>query len=61
MVVIIGGQAATVTYSGAVPGSVQGLYQVNATIPQSSATGVVPIAVTIGGKAAQSGVTMGVK
>ncbi len=61
VVVAIGGQAATVTYSGAVPGSVQGLYQVNATIPQGSATGIVPVVVSIGGKSAQNGVTMWVK
>jgi uncharacterized protein (TIGR03437 family) len=56
--VTIGGQTATVQYSGAVPGSVQGVYQINAVVPSGSATGSVPVAVTIGGVASQSNVTM---
>ena len=56
--VTIGGQNATVTYSGAAPGSLQGLYQVNAIVPAGSATGSVPLQVKVGDATAQSAVTM---
>ena len=56
--VTIGGQDAAVTYSGAAPGSVQGLYQINATVPAGSASGSVPVQVKVGGTSAQSAVTM---
>ena len=56
--VTIGGQPATVTYSGAAPGSVQGLYQINATVPETAPTGSVPLQLTVGGASAQSAVTM---
>jgi len=59
--VTIGGQAATVAYAGNAPGAVQGLYQVNATIPANAASGPVPVVVTIGGVASQTGVTVNVQ
>jgi uncharacterized protein (TIGR03437 family) len=59
--VTIGGEAATVAFAGQAPGSVQGLYQVNATVPAAVASGAQPVVVTIGGVASQSGVTVNVQ
>jgi uncharacterized protein (TIGR03437 family) len=56
--VSIGGQNARVMYAGAVPGSLQGLYQVNAVVPDGVASGSVPVQVTVGGASSQTGVTM---
>ena len=58
--VTIGGQSATVVFSGAAPGAVQGLYQVNATIPANVASGNQPVVITIGGQASQTGVTIAI-
>ena len=62
--VSIGGQAATVTYAGWVVGSVNGLYQVNATVPTKATSGDDPITVSIttGGHTytTQPGVTVAV-
>jgi minor extracellular serine protease Vpr len=47
--VTIGGQNATVLFSGLVPGTV-GLYQINVRVPDGSSTGnAVPVSVSIGG------------
>jgi uncharacterized protein (TIGR03437 family) len=59
--VTIGGQTATIAYAGTAPGSVQGLYQVNAVVPATTASGEQPVVVTIGGVASQSGVTVNVQ
>ncbi len=59
--VSIGGQPATVLYSGAVPGSVQGLYQVNAVVPPTAPSGVVPIRLTVNGVPAQDSVVLTVR
>jgi uncharacterized protein (TIGR03437 family) len=56
--VTIGGQRATVLYSGAVPDSVQGLYQVNVEVPLSTPSGAVPIRLTVDGKPAQESVIL---
>lgn len=56
--VIIGGAEADVVYKGAGPGSVLGLYQVNAVVPAGSATGSVPVLVRVGNAQAQPTVTM---
>ncbi len=62
-----GAQAPSVTaivnsasYAGGAlaPGAIQGLYQINATVPSNSPTGSVPLQVIVGGTAAQSAVTM---
>ena len=64
--VTIGGitvPAAQVVYSGAAPGSVAGLIQIDAVVPQSVAPGpaaAVPVVVTIGGVASQLGITLSV-
>lgn len=58
--VTVGGATAQVLYSGLAPGSV-GLYQVNAKVSASSATGpAVPVAISIGG-AASNTVTIAVQ
>ena len=59
--VTIGGQTATVAYAGAAPGSVQGLYQLNAVVPATAASGEQPVVVTIGGVGSQSCVTFNVQ
>ena len=62
--VTIGGvsvPAAQVVYSGAAPGSVEGLTQIDAYVPQSVTPGpAVPVIVTIGGVASQPGITLSV-
>lgn len=65
--VTVGGQPAVVLYAGTSPGAVAGLVQVNVIIPPTSATGSVPITLTVGSAAtggprmAQTGVTVAVK
>ena len=57
----IGGQTATVTYAGAAPTAVAGLLQVNVQIPAGIPTGpAVPVLVSVGGVAAQTGVTLSI-
>jgi minor extracellular serine protease Vpr len=46
--VTIGGQTATVLFSGLAPGNV-GLYQVNVTVPSGAPTGSQPVVISIGG------------
>src|SRR5579875_649189 len=59
--VTIGGQAAEVTYQGAVPGQVAGMVEVTVRVPTGIEAGsAVPIAVQIGGISAQSGVTVAI-
>lgn len=57
----IGGVAATVRYAGAAPASIVGLYQINAVVPESAASGAVPVMVAIGGAESQGGVTLSVR
>jgi len=60
--VTIGGMGAAVQYAGSAPGEVEGLLQVNAVVPHATAPGsAVPLTVTVGGIAAQTGVTIPVK
>jgi uncharacterized protein (TIGR03437 family) len=58
--VTIGGVDAPVMYQGAAPGSVAGLTQINALVPNGN-TGVLPIVVKIGSAQSQAGVTVAVK
>jgi uncharacterized protein (TIGR03437 family) len=59
--VTIGGVTAVVQYAGAAPGSLAGLMQVNALIPDGVSTGAaVPVMVTVGTASSQSGVTIAV-
>ena len=58
-IVTIGGVNATVTYAGAVPGSLLGLVQLNVQVPTGATTGnASPISVAIGGATTQTGVTL---
>lgn len=60
--VTMGGQPAQVTYAGPMVGSVLGVLQINAVVPQGSATGnAVPLSVTISGASSQAGVTLVVR
>lgn len=60
--VSIGGLAATVSYAGSAPDAVAGLFQVNAMVPAGVVPGpAVPVALTVGGTASQTGVTIAVK
>jgi len=53
---------ADLLYAGATPGSVQGLFQLNARIPESAAVGgAVPVYVNIGRGFIQAGVTVAVR
>ncbi len=57
--VIIGGVGASVTYAGVVPGSLIGVFQINAIVPAGSTTGAsVPVSITIGGVITQAGATI---
>jgi uncharacterized protein (TIGR03437 family) len=58
----IGGQTANVTYAGAAPGFMPGLFQIDAQVPESVTPGnSVPVVVTIGNVKSQSNVTMAVE
>jgi uncharacterized protein (TIGR03437 family) len=57
----INGKAAQVRYSGAAPGQVAGLFQVNATIPEDTPAGEVPVQVQVGNGVSQPGITVVVK
>jgi uncharacterized protein (TIGR03437 family) len=60
--VTIGGKSATVGYAGWVADSVAGLYQINATVPATAASGnSIPVVVTAGGVSSQAGVTMAIQ
>jgi uncharacterized protein (TIGR03437 family) len=41
--------AADILYAGLAPGNISGLQQFNIRIPQSAATGNLPVAITVGG------------
>jgi len=58
--VTVADQPATVQYAGAAPGEVAGVMQVNIQIPAGTPSGNVPVALTIGTAASQSGVTIAV-
>ncbi len=60
--VSIGGVKAEVLYAGSAPGLVDGVFQINVRIPKSVASGhSVPVALSIGGVSAQTGVTLAVQ
>jgi uncharacterized protein (TIGR03437 family) len=59
--VSIGGQVAVVAFAGNAPGSVQGLYQVNATVPAGVGSGALPLVVQVGGVNSQAGVVVNVE
>ena len=60
--VTIGGLDAPVLYSGAAPGAIAGLTQINAQVPSAvTSSAAVPIVVRIGNWTSQPGVTVAVK
>ena len=59
--VTIGGLPATVLYSGAAPGLVAGVIQINVQVPGAVDSGDMPVVVKIGDAVSQSGLTVSVK
>jgi uncharacterized protein (TIGR03437 family) len=57
----VGGIDAEVSYAGAAPGFVQGTLQVNFRIPANAPTGDVPVILTVGNAASQSGLTVSIR
>jgi uncharacterized protein (TIGR03437 family) len=57
----IGGKSAIVAYYGEAPGLVAGVMQINVQIPSDIASGDAALAVSVGGKPSQSGVTISVQ
>jgi uncharacterized protein (TIGR03437 family) len=58
----IGGLPASITYAGAAPGVIPGVFQINAQIPDGVQPGnQVPVHVVIGGKSSQDGLTIAVR
>ena len=56
----IGGATATVGYAGSAPGLVNGVMLLNLSVP-SGLTGAQALAITVGGVASQTGITVAVK
>jgi uncharacterized protein (TIGR03437 family) len=60
--VTIGGVQAQVVYEGSAPGEIQGLFQINAIVPNGITPGnAVPILLTVGQAQSQTGVTIAVR
>jgi uncharacterized protein (TIGR03437 family) len=60
--VTIGGVQAQVVYEGSAPGEIQGLFQINAVVPNGITPGnAVPILLTVGQAQSQTGVTIAVQ
>jgi uncharacterized protein (TIGR03437 family) len=59
--VLVNGQPADVSYAGAAPGQVAGLFQVNVRIPLDAPSGDVPVEVRVGDARSQPGITVAVK
>ncbi len=59
--VSIAGQRAEILYSGAAPGLVAGVFQLNVRVPVAIAAGDQPVVVTIGERLSQAGLTIAVK
>jgi trimeric autotransporter adhesin len=58
----IGGLPASITYAGAAPGVIPGIFQINAQIPDGVQPGnQVAVHVVIGGKSSQEGLTIAVR
>ena len=59
--VLIDGRLAEVQYAGAAPGAAAGLLQVNARIPEGTASGTVSLQIIVGDVASQPGLTIAVR
>ena len=57
----VGGAPASILYAGPAPGEVNGVLQVNLTIPAGTAPGPQPLVILVNGVASQSGITVAVK
>jgi uncharacterized protein (TIGR03437 family) len=58
----VGGVMAAVSYSGPAPGLIYGMMQINFTVPPDAPSGAqVPLEVTVGTRAAQSGITIAIQ
>src|SRR5206468_4755419 len=57
----INGKAAEVQYSGAAPGQIAGLFQVNAKIPEDTPAGEISLQVQVGNALSEPGITVVVK
>jgi len=59
--VTIGGQPANVVFAGTAPGGIAGFLQVNATVPDGTGSGSVPVVLTVGGIGSPAGVTVAIR
>jgi hypothetical protein len=59
--VTVGGQPATVLYAGAAPFEVEGVLQINIQLPPGVTGMKVPVTMTVGSAAGQSGVTVAIR
>ena len=57
---LVNNSPATIEFAGEAPGIVAGVLQVNVLIPAGTPAGAIPVAVSIGGRFTQSGVTVSV-
>lgn len=57
----VGGLDAKVIYAGPAPGLVNGVLQVNVTVPAGLGSGAQPVVISVGGIASQAGITVAVK
>ena len=57
----IGGKDAAIVYSGPAPGAVNGVLQVNMTVPSGLVSGPQPVVTTVGGVSSQDGISVAVK
>ena len=53
--------AATIQYAGPVPGTVEGIFQINVVVPSNVRSGNQPVLVTIDGVPSRAGITVAVK
>ena len=58
---LVNNQPATISFAREAPGDVSGVMQVNVIIPPNTPSGSVPIVITVGSNASQSGVTVAVQ
>ena len=59
--VLVNNQPANFSFAGEAPGFVSGVLQVNVTIPANTPSGPIPLSISVGGVASQSGVTVQVQ
>jgi uncharacterized protein (TIGR03437 family) len=57
----IGGQPADILYAGSAPGLPAGALQVNARIPEGTASGTAAIVLKVGDASSQTGVTVAIQ